>query len=210
MALHHNTASIRGSNMKLIKLTDEKGHTQNRTHWGAGVTVTARSGDAVLCSNTVIHAYRNLNLALLLNPIHGDYSSPRIWEAEGEVIVEDWGKVGCKSLTTIKELQRLTWFLDQSMHKKVSVRFAVLCAESVLIHFESRYPDDNRPRKAIEAAKLYLTANAANAANAAYAAAYAAAYDAAYAAYDAAYAANTAIDFCVLADRAADEVMRNA
>ena len=76
--------------------------------------------------------------------------------------------------------------------------FAILCAESVLKYFEDKYPDDDRPRKAIEAAKEYLktklaayaAADAADAAYAAYAAADAAdAARAAYAAAGAAYAA---------------------
>ena len=50
--------------------------------------------------------------------------------------------------------------------------FAADCAESVLHLFEKRYPNDSRPRKAIEAARAtaYATA-AAYAADAAYAAA---------------------------------------
>jgi hypothetical protein len=59
-------------------------------------------------------------------------------------------------------------------------------AESVLHLFESKYSDDDRPRKAIEAARDKSKSDAADAA--AYAAA-AAAYDAAAAAYDAADAA---------------------
>ena len=80
----------------------------------------------------------------------------------------------------------------------ISVRFA----ESVLPVFESKHPNDDRPRKAIDAAKAYIAnpcdktaaaaADAADAAtaNAAYAAANAA--NAAYAAYAAYYAADAA------------------
>jgi hypothetical protein len=70
--------------------------------------------------------------------------------------------------------------------RRVWVLLACEEAESVLPIFEARFPDDDRPRKAIEAAR---TGNAAYASNAAYAAA---AYDAAYAASDAADAANDA------------------
>ena len=71
--------------------------------------------------------------------------------------------------------------------------------------YEDKYPNDDRPQKAIQAAKAYLknptkenknaaanAAYAANAANAAAYAAYAAAYAAANAAYAAANAANAA------------------
>jgi hypothetical protein len=82
---------------------------------------------------------------------------------------------------------------------------AIGVAEIVLVIYERKYPNNDVPRKAIQAAKDYLNgsmsldelrtaaADAADAADAAYDAAYAAAYayDAAYAAYataDAAYA----------------------
>jgi len=78
--------------------------------------------------------------------------------------------------------------------KQLSVRLAIFCAERVLHLFEEKYPDDDRPRKAIEAAKsgnaAAADANAANAA-AANAAAYAAAAANAAAAA-AAYAADAA------------------
>jgi transcription termination factor NusB len=78
-----------------------------------------------------------------------------------------------------------------------SVEMAIYAAELVIDHYEKDYPNDSRPRQAIEAAKAYLkdptTANAAahDAAAAAHAAAYAA-HDAAAAAYAAAYAAHAA------------------
>ena len=90
--------------------------------------------------------------------------------------------------------------------KPDSVAMAIYSAELVIGEYEKRYPDDKRPRRAIEAAKAWLenpteenraAANAASAAYAAYAAnaakaaAYAA-YAAANAAYAAAYAANAA------------------
>ena len=97
------------------------------------------------------------------------------------------------------------WIVSRVMSKKQRVEWAVYCAEKVLHIFEEKYPSDDRPRKAIEAAKEYLktgTADAAayDAADAAYAAAYdaadaayaAAAYAAAYAADAAAYAADAA------------------
>ena len=62
-----------------------------------------------------------------------------------------------------------------------SVKMAIFSAESVLGIFEKKYPNDTRPRVAIEAAKAYIS-NPTDAADAA---------DAAYAAY-AAYAADAA------------------
>jgi hypothetical protein len=81
--------------------------------------------------------------------------------------------------------------------KEDSVAMAIFSAELVIDIFEKKYPNDDRPRKAIEAAKKWLkdptdknsaayaayAANAANAANAAANAANAAAYAANAAAY---------------------------
>lgn len=43
-------------------------------------------------------------------------------------------------------------FIDKSQ----AVEFTIFCAEQCLHIFESKYPADNRPRKAIESAKVYL------------------------------------------------------
>ena len=69
------------------------------------------------------------------------------------------------------------WIVSRVMSKKQRVEWAVYCAEKVLHIFEEKYPSDDRPRKAIEAAKEYLKTGTAAAA----------AYDAA----DAAAAAKT-------------------
>jgi hypothetical protein len=95
------------------------------------------------------------------------------------------------------------------------VLIACECAELVLPIFEKAYPKDDRPRKAIEAARAYAlnpskeTAYAANAAYASNAAAFAAAKAAAkaaayaaYAAYAAAKAANAAVKAAYAADAA--------
>jgi hypothetical protein len=204
--------------MKLYKLTDQNQETQGGTKWDVGVTHSHKKcDDPQMCSGNVFHAYRNANLAFLLNPNHADISNPILWECEGEVAVSDWGKVGCFSLKISQRLPAPAWVT--SNETRVRLMFAVLCAEAVLHIYETAYPQDDRPRKAIEAAKAYIinpsAALAARAANAARAAANAAAAyhsddDASYAYYaDAnaaavAYAAeaNAEIDFCALADKA--------
>ena len=67
------------------------------------------------------------------------------------------------------------WYLTKFFNKKQSVEYAIFAAESVLGIYEKQYPKDDRPRKAIEAAKECLK----NPSDAAYAAAYAVAYAAA-------------------------------
>lgn len=96
------------------------------------------------------------------------------------------------------------------LSKETNVKFAIFCVESALHIFKKKYPDDERPRLALEATKAYLNspteenrlkaytaayaaANAASdAASYAYAATYAASAYAADATSTAAYAASTA------------------
>ena len=194
--------------MNLIKLTDSKGQTQNSTQWGEGQTHSLPSTpDPQLCSRDVLHAYRSLNLALLLNPIHANISDPQIWEAIGTPMVEDWDKVGCFSLTTTKRLPLPEWYTDLEKRRQVQIRFAILCAEEVLPIFESKFPEDRRPREAIEAAKACLKDPTDADANVAYAAAYAASRAAANVAYAAAYVASRAAN---VAYAAADAASRAA
>ena len=88
--------------------------------------------------------------------------------------------------------------IQKSVNQKQAIRVAIFSAELVIDIYEKKYPEDKRPRQAIEAAKAYLkkpnevnNAAANRAANAAANAAYAA-YAAANAAYAAANAANAA------------------
>jgi len=81
------------------------------------------------------------------------------------------------------------WTIVRFMDHPQKIQYAIFAAESVIKIFEKKYPNDDRPRKAIEAAKEYLkNPSTENKKAAAYAAAYAA-YAAAYAAADAADAA---------------------
>ena len=92
--------------MKAYKLTDENGQTKNNTQWGPGVSHTANGKtDQPLCSDGWIHFYSNSLVAVFMNPIHANFQSPRLWEAEtsGEELHEPL-KSGCKTLTTIKEI----------------------------------------------------------------------------------------------------------
>src|SRR3990167_646278 len=126
-----------------------------------------------------------------------------------EEITKLFNKRSSLSLLQICDLKitnnDVLWVLVQANNEgalsNILIAFAIYCAESVLPLFEAKYPDDNRPREAIAAAKAYMAGsitlkelkNKRNAANAAAyaAAAYAAAYavDANAYAYAAAYAA---------------------
>ena len=113
--------------MKLYKLTDEKGRTYGGCQWGEGVTHTV-SGEGELCGPGWIHAYTDPLLAVLLNPIHGNFPSDtmHLWECEGEVGKTDHGlKVGCTACTTVRQLDVPQVTAEQR------VRFGLLCAMRV-------------------------------------------------------------------------------
>jgi hypothetical protein len=96
-----------------------------------------------------------------------------------------------KALMKADKLDWANWLIVRVMTHKQRIAYAIYAAEQVIGIYEKKYPDDKRPRLAIEAAKEVLNknteANKKKAADAADAAAYAA-----YAAADAAYAANAA------------------
>ena len=96
------------------------------------------------------------------------------------------------ALLTDKKYEWCSWLLTNSFTKNQNVMYAIYAAESVLSIYENKYPDDTRPRKAIEAASHYLSVVSSR--DAAWAAedAARAAGDAAWAAGDAAWAAGDA------------------
>ena len=88
-------------------------------------------------------------------------------------IIEDSDKCTCEQMRIVK-----VW----KWQKKDSVALAIFSAELCIGIYEKQYPNDDRPRKAIEAAKVWLTnPTEENRAGAAWAA-----WDAARAAWDAA------------------------
>ena len=101
----------------------------------------------------------------------------------------------CFALIEDSRANWANWLIVRYMNKKQRVQYAIYAAEQVLDIFEKKYPEDKRPRLAIEAAKNWVKSpteknrDAAAAADAAAYAADAAAYAAAYAAADAAAAA---------------------
>jgi predicted metal-dependent hydrolase len=66
------------------------------------------------------------------------------------------------------------WLIDRLFDHDRQVKYAIYAAEQVIEIFEKKYPEDKRPRKAIEAAKQYLKTHSGKDKNAAYAAASAA------------------------------------
>jgi hypothetical protein len=95
------------------------------------------------------------------------------------------------------------WLIVRFMTHEQKVQYAIFAAEQVIDIYEKKYPNDDRPRKAIEAAKNYLKDKSLENKNAAYTTATDAAY-AAYAAADAAAYAAAAADAAYVAAAAAD------
>jgi hypothetical protein len=113
--------------MKLYKLTDENAQTHGGCQWGEGVTHTA-SGEGSLCDSGWIHAYEHPLLAVLHNPLHANFGSPRLWEAETtdeNPLRDGQMKLGVRNLTTIREIPMPVITREQR------VRYAILCAKSV-------------------------------------------------------------------------------
>ena len=104
-------------------------------------------------------------------------------EVEGKALKGD-NKTTCQKIRFVRQVEGWN---DKNLRF-----FAFWCAEQVLPIYEEKYPDDNRPRRAIETARRYAEGLAtegelAAARTAAWAAAWAAASDAAWdAAWDAA------------------------
>lgn len=93
--------------MKLYKLTDENGQTYGGCQWGENITHgedELLEGEGPLCSGHWYHAYQDPVLAVLMNPAHANFENPKLWEAEGNLNRVEPDKVGCRSLTTLREI----------------------------------------------------------------------------------------------------------
>ena len=78
-----------------------------------------------------------------------------------------WAK-NCEDLPTDEQILKLhnsgnndwaNWLMVRIMTRKQRIVYSVFCAEQVIGNYEKIYPDDKRPRLAIEAAKLVLKRN---------------------------------------------------
>jgi len=97
-----------------------------------------------------------------------------------------------KSIKEKLHLDWANWLIVRTMKYKQYVAYAIYAAEQVIDIYEKKNPEDDRPRRAIEAAKKCLKKKTKKAAAYAYAAYAYAADAAAYAADAAAYAAAAA------------------
>jgi hypothetical protein len=91
--------------MKKYKLTSQELTTHNGFQWEIGKKFTT-SGEGELCGPGYLHYYHHPVLAVLLNPIHADITSPRLFEVEtGGIHKDDNGlKGGCTEMVLIREI----------------------------------------------------------------------------------------------------------
>jgi hypothetical protein len=111
----------------LFKLTDQNLRTHGNFHWTPKIWAPPLKG-TLLCAPGVYHAYTDPALALLLNPIHANIQSPRLWVAEykGRLIDTDHGlKVGTNEMRLVKEIAFVPPTAEQQ------VKFALYCALEV-------------------------------------------------------------------------------
>ena len=154
--------------MELFKVTNEDGASRNggSDRWELNVWRQV-GGDIVPCENG-LHLCRRQDLTQWLGPV--------IWRAEhdGELI-ELKDKVVVRRARVVERLD--TW------NETAARLFAADCAEHVLPIFGKVRPDDDRPRRAIEAARAFARGQIGrDEMAAAWAAAWDAAWDAAWAA----------------------------
>src|ERR1039458_8988639 len=95
-------------------------------------------------------------------------------------------------ITADYRLDWTNWVICRVFDKPNKVRYAIFAAEQVIHLFEKEYPDDKRPRKAIEEARAWLDSPTAASADSAASAAWAAWTDSAASAAWAASAASAA------------------
>jgi len=114
--------------MKLYKITDEKNQTWNKCQWGENISHKV-SGKGNLCSDGWIHAYEHPLLAVLHNPIHGNYDpeTMHLWECKTTDNPKRDGqlKLGVRNLTTIKQIPLPAITIIQK------VAYGILCAKEV-------------------------------------------------------------------------------
>ena len=65
-----------------------------------------------------------------------------------------------EKLMTLDRFDWANWYIARRLSKTIKVKYAVYAAKQVLKIFEDKYPDDKRPREAIEAAEAYIKTHA--------------------------------------------------
>lgn len=68
---------------------------------------------------------------------------------------DDNAPISLEHILNSNGIHHAIWAL-RTQPKEVGIEFALMCTESVLYIFEKKYPDDNRPRKAVDMTRKWL------------------------------------------------------
>ena len=112
--------------MIAYKLTDQNMHTYGGCQWELNKPKTT-DGKGELCGPGWLHYYKSPLLAVLHNPLHANFSSPRLFKvrAEGEHKHDGYMKSGCTALTLLEEL------LIPQVTDVQRIAYGILCAKEV-------------------------------------------------------------------------------
>jgi hypothetical protein len=177
--------------MRLYQLTKQDRTTHEGYEFGVVGKVHSKEPkeNPKLCSNDVFHAYENLNLAFLMNPMYTSIKHPRVWELEGDVVASDSLRVGSFTQEVLRELEVPSW-VGSPVDRKIRVKFSRLCTIEI-----SKFFDKPNNLKIIESAESWLEKSTKENISALSAASAVSAYSTARVFY-------TKIDFGELADEA--------
>jgi len=157
------------------KLTDKHGQTRNDTQWGENVTHRATGKGTELCSNQVMHCYSSPEMAVFFDCIHGGYGNEGLlWECRGRKVSNDGTKIGCKSLTTIRQIDKPTITIEQRIEIATRCSLGIYHEKNWVKWDHGWLSGKDRSYHAADAAAYYAEAVAESAAHAAYYAAHAA------------------------------------
>ncbi len=90
-----DTTNLIGQELILYKLTDNEGYTRrfesNQMYWKVGEKNYASGSGSALCSPGVLHAYLDLYMAVLLNPVHAAFfpKTMRMFKVSGVVVATE-------------------------------------------------------------------------------------------------------------------------
>jgi hypothetical protein len=115
----------------VYKLTNQKMQTRGGYQWRLN-KYHATPGTGELCSRGWLHFYYSPELAMLLNPIHANIDTPKLFEARA------WGQFkddhGLKGGATRMKLKRQIPFVEPTNEQYT--KFAILCEKESNPHLD--------------------------------------------------------------------------
>jgi hypothetical protein len=138
---------MRRPTMVAIKLTNAKAQTHGGMQWGEGVTHTVSRWTGELCFAGVLHCYvgateqEALALALMMNPAHANFLSPRAWLCEvcGRS-VNDGTKSGWETVRTVREIPVPSVTAGQYAEAAITVVLSI-CDDATWCRWAERWLD---------------------------------------------------------------------